>query len=176
MAEGQVPQRGVPLDQPLISAGMCQWSCVDLFGRALRKWKRQHGNIQSYPTVFNEFYVINLHDKYHMKFTCCYIALSFIFVNSCHFDCSLIIFVYTWFHSFNKILHKWRSFGFYIQTTHPFLNGNIINELKSYVEHLILLLMLECELLGLYSVSLHSLEWKITSYVEFIKRSIRNIF
>lgn len=57
-----------------------------------------------------------------------------------------------------------------------FLNGNIINELKSYVEHLILLLMLECELLGLYSVSLHSLEWKITSYVEFVYRSIRNIF
>ena len=68
MAEGQVPQRGVPLDQPLLSAGKCQWSYMDLFGCALRKWKRQHVKVawkfSVSHTVFNEFYVINLYEIY----------------------------------------------------------------------------------------------------------------
>ena len=92
MAEGQVPQRVVPLHQPLLSAGKCQWSYVDVFGCALHRWKTQHvkftWKLLFLMNLFEDEFIWNLHDKLHIKFLCGYIALSMIFVNSCHFDCS----------------------------------------------------------------------------------------
>ena len=127
MAEGQVPQRVVPLHQPLLSAGKCQWSYVDVFGCALHRWKTQHVKFTwkllflmnfIWRWIYMKFTWQTPHKilmwLYCLKFDICKFMPFWLFFQ-------LIIFVYTWFHSFNKILHKWRSLGFYIQTTHPFL-------------------------------------------------------
>ena len=106
-----------------------------------------------------------------MKFLCGYIALSLIFLKSCHFYCSFNL-ESSFIHDFTvsiKFFTNGDHWVFIFKLLTLFLNGNVINEshMMNIFEH---------ELWGLYSVSLHFLEWKITSYVEFVKRSIRNIF
>ena len=66
MAEGQVPQRGIPLDQPLLSAGKyhvseATWMCITQVKKAACKI---HMEFFSH-TVFYEFHVkMNLYEIY----------------------------------------------------------------------------------------------------------------